>query len=295
MSTDLLTVPRRRRIVTDFHVDQFSGRWDRKPAAVERQTARSVKDMDRTIILLTEVANDARARAALRGARTSGHRWHMVRDADADMGEVAILVRLDVWEVLRERVKVLGPDLGPGGRVIGAFALLRNRYTGHTLVVSTAHLPASVEGDWTTGHRAAEHRKAVDVWRRTHRAWRRAFKPDAELAWADWNLNLHRDWVADWIDEAWPALDLPSEAVIPSGGTHAGGRLIDWFVCRGLRVRSWRILRWPWASDHHGNRAALRIVTYRAVPVRSALAERAYAAGMPVINDPAHFVRITGI
>lgn len=239
--------------MTDIFIDQISGRYDRPPSVVKRAVNLSTLDPRRDFILFTEVSGDARAAAAKKKG------WTLCRDTRGDLGEVAFMSRDSRWEVEKHRTYVLGPDLGPGGRIVAIMVLVRHRKTNERVVLSVAHLPATVEGHWD-GERAEAHRKAVDRWRRIFKAWRRAYQPDGEFAIADWNLNIHARWVREWVDEAWPALDIPPYwTKVPKGSTHAGGRLIDWYVARGMKTVSWRIMNWRWGSDHKANRIHLRL------------------------------------
>ncbi len=243
-------------VETVVRVDELSGRYDRDPALLAAQLAGSAAEAD--VILVTEVSAARRASAL----RMDG--WTVSRGPDGDRGEVAVLTRDAIWTVRAYAAAVLGPDLGPGGKVVSGIALLEHTGTGARFAPSIAHLPASVEGTWARGRgRADAYRAAVDEWRLLHVEWRRRHQPDAEAAFADWNLNLHRRWVRDWVGDAWPTLTLPPAAVIPAGATHAGGRLIDWFVRRGLDVDTWGVLPSSPASDHRGIRVRARVMAQR--------------------------------
>lgn len=228
-----------------FKAAHLSGRWDRPPRSLRRQLRRAAK-RGATLLTLTEVADRGRPDAV----RLPG--WTTCQDVDGpggsrfDLGECAIMVDDDAWRVLRWRTYVIGPDRGPGNRVIMVMALLASRETGRTLLVSTSHLMSGVEGNWR-GQRAAFFRQDVDRWRRINLTWRRAFKPDAEATVADWNLDLHRAWVEAYLEDAWDGLDAPLR--LPKGGTH-GRRLIDFPRTRRLGTVNLRIRSSLGASDH---------------------------------------------
>lgn len=239
-------VAKKADVQTPVRIDELSGRFDRKPSLLRAAVERSAKHAD--IILCTEVTDPARA-AALGMVG-----WTTHRNPAKDLNEIAILTRDSEWAPIgRYEVAVLGPDLGPGGKVVAGIQALRNVHTGARLVVSIEHLPAGVEGRWARGQRRADaHRAAVQELRALHRTYRKHFKPHGEMAFADWNLNLHRKFVQDWIAEAWPALSVPRKEIVPKGGTHAGLRLIDWFVRRRVVIHKWQIMRATAASDHRG-------------------------------------------
>ena len=224
----------------------LSGRWDRKAWRLRRQLKRAAR-RGPTVITLTEVADRDRPKAV----RLPGYAKVQVADGPGgkrfDLGECAMLIKRDTWKVQRSRVYVLGPDRGPGNRVIALMALLKHVETGLTLVVGTSHLMSAVEGDWS-GRRASFYRTDMDRWRRIFVSWRRAFKPDAEVAVADWNLDLHRSWVAQHLDEAWGGHENPRQ--LPKRGTH-GKRLIDFPRTRGVRALRLRVRSSLGASDHN--------------------------------------------
>lgn len=228
-----------------FKAAHLSGRWDRSAHALHQQLRRAAK-RGATLLTLTEVADGKRPGVVhLEG-------WTACHDVDGkggkmfDRGECAILARDDTWKVLRWRSYVIGPDRGPGNRVIIVMALLEHLGTGKTLLVSTAHLMSAVEADWR-GRRAGFYRQDLDRWRFIHASWVRMFKPDAEATVADWNLDLHRAWVRDALDGAWDRLNAPRQ--LPRGGTH-GARLIDFPRTRNLGTVNLAIRSSLGASDH---------------------------------------------
>lgn len=232
---------------TRVRITQLSGRYDRSPNSLRQSVAAAIDDSD--IVLLTEVAG-VRRRAVLQ----SFPGWTLHQDVEhGDAAEVAILTRDAVWSTRHFGAHVLAPDLGPGGRVIAGLAVLRHVHSRRLFMVSVSHLPATVEGNYA-GARGQAHNDAVKRLSALHRAMRRTYRVKAEAAFADWNLNLHKQWVQVWIRKAFASATIARSEVIPAGGTHAGGRLIDWFVRRGWRVETWKILPVSYASDHRGIR-----------------------------------------
>lgn len=233
--------------MTAFKAIQLSGYWKASPYELYPQVVDAAKWAD--IIVLTEVSGVGR-RAVL--ARVPG--FELLQDRrDPSHAEVAILVRSSAYAVKHWSAADVGEDPGPIDRVVNTLAVLRKRRTWKKVAVSITHLPAGVEGAWE-GFRGDAHRHAVSGMRRRHFLERRHCKLHAEIAFADWNLNLHRAWVREWVGSAWPGLNIAPTHLIPKGGTHAGGRLIDWFVSKGLTITSWSILPKSPASDHQGIR-----------------------------------------
>lgn len=246
-----VTPPAAAKIVTGVRIAEISSRFDRSPASLLADVEAAAEWAD--IILLTEVTRFGRRKTLHDFAKREG--WTRHQDIDSgDASEVAILTRDSKWQAHGFKAQVLGPDLGPGGRIIGGIACLVHK-NGTRFVVSVSHLPASVEGAWGST-RARAYRAAVRQLRDAHAAARRQLNPHAEAAFGDWNLNLHKTWVREWIAKAWPTLTVPRASVIPKGGTHAGGRLIDWFVRRNLYITAWRVMPASEGSDHRSIRVA---------------------------------------
>lgn len=226
-------------------IDKLSGRYDRSPRLLLRQVRASAEVRD--VITLTEVAG-WRRRRVLR--KVPG--FTVLQDTKhGDMAEVAVLVRDSAYRVKHWAAHVIGPDLGPGGRVIALVAVLEHIETGKIVIVGEAHTPATVEGQWTSA-RAAAYRRAVQAYRAIVEHLRVAWGADVVVVLADWNLNLHRDGVRAYLKEAWPELNAPAKADTPPGGTHAGGRLIDFPLVTGAQIDTFRIHAADPASDHRG-------------------------------------------
>jgi hypothetical protein len=233
-------------------IHHLSSRYDRSPRTLRSALNRS-RRLGATIITVTEVDRPRRTRALWRWARWRG--WVVVQDRTSrKTAETALLVDARVWIVRRQHTHVIGPD-DAGRPVLAVMALLAHRASGRKLLVSTSHLLSSVEGAWA-GRRAARHRDHVEAWRQANRRWRERHRPDAEVAVADWNLDLRRPWVREWVRGAWPGMRTPPR--IPRVGTH-GPRLIDWPLVRGVDVIGFDVLDAHPHSDHRGIRLRVRV------------------------------------
>lgn len=231
----------------NLHVDYLGGRWDRPKKALRAQVQKS-RRKGATVTIHSEVSSKKRA-SALR------HRDYKLLQGKVGTprAESAVSVKESEWKVLRWRTKIVGPDFGMRGPVVAVIALLENKHSGETLLVSSAHAPAGVEPFYRLRltKRARAHATAVLKQKRLHRRWRRKHSPDAEVAFNDWNLNLKAKWVRKWIRKTWPGLRPVPVKKYPVGGTH-GRRWIDWPIFRGLRKVKVSIHKRHAASDHRG-------------------------------------------
>ncbi|HSX68117.1 hypothetical protein [Nocardioides sp.] len=230
---------------TELRIDEISSRWDRPVASLKADIDRSSAAAD--VILLTEVYD---RRAAL--ARIVPAGWTLHQVTGSDLAEVAILTRDAEWVALHYSANVVGPDPGPGNRVVCGLAVLEHT-NGHRFMVSISHMPSGVESNWA-GKRARIYRRAVKGIEKLHTDRFFTYAPNAEAAFADWNLNAHRRWVRAYFKSAVRRMTFPRAAIVPKGGTHAGGRLIDFFLRRGWRVNRWVILPATDGSDHRAIR-----------------------------------------
>lgn len=243
---------------TPLLIDDCSQRYDRAAALMLEDLLDSAKHSD--LLLPTEVGGTTSRARSRKAALHKVPGFDVHQDtAHGDADEIATLNRAAVWKVLHYEAAILGPDLGPGGREIAGILVLEHTVTGVRLLASKAHLPATVEADFFHTARGRAHQACVQVWRARVKVLAARFDVDAQIVFADWNLNLHKPWVRAWIADAWPELDLPPAALIPDGGTHADDRLIDWFLYTGLVVESWKILRATAASDHRRSRVRASI------------------------------------
>lgn len=229
-------------------LDHLASRWDRSPDSllddVDRSLAAGVH-----VITLTEVA-DGRRPDALR------QRDAIQSDAPWQSGEIALIVNAETGTepVAAETIRI-GPDLGPGNEVYGLVCVVRLA-TGETVLVAESHLPSSVERKWL-GRRGRAYRAMVRRYRRAIREMRRLHRPDAEVIWADWNLNLRLAWVRRWAKKVWRGRPVGRQKM-PTKGSH-GRRLIDWPITRRLRKRRLTVLDQTRGSDHRGVRLRAEI------------------------------------
>jgi hypothetical protein len=226
--------------------DHLSGCTFRAPGLLGQTIVRSTARVG--LITVTE------ADRAVRGDELEHDGWTLTRGVDGVRGESAILSDDAVWRRLEHEVVQLGGDLdGIRGEWWAPVALFEHLQTGLTLLVTPTHTPASVEASWAHGLRARQHRAGVEAWQRVVSDWSEQHQPDAALAVADWNLNLHRDWVRDWVREEWPGMTPIPVKTVPAGGS-LGRRLVDWPISTGIADRSLTVLPKHPASDHRGIR-----------------------------------------
>lgn len=243
---------------TPLVVDDRSGWWEGAPEDLHRDLLATTKVSD--IGLLTEMTGHAR-QAVLDGI--PGFAYRQDRD-HGDASEIAMIIRSGLWRVLYYEAAVLGPDLGPGGREIAGIAVLEHVTTRARALVGKAHLPSAVQAHWDEP-RAEKYRACVQKYRARMNALAKAWKVDAQLAFADWNLDLHEPWVRDYIAKAWPELDAPTPKQTPPGATH-DRRLIDWFLSTGVDIEDWVILPRTRASDHKPTRLTAAIPAPKETP-----------------------------
>lgn len=229
--------------MTIVRIDELSSRFDRSTASLRNAINRSAARAD--IMLLTEVAGKSSA--------LHRHGWTVNQSNVKGLSDLAVMTRNNEWQTLRYRAMEIGPDLGPGGIVAASLALVQNRHTGETGIVSPGHLPSKVEGDVIEGKggRAGEYRKAVTRWRQHMNEWNRLYTPDWYMICPDWNLSYRRPGAKEAIQKLWPELNcFPNVTVL---GTHRGGRIIDWPAARNLDLHMGVYPPHPF-SDHNAIR-----------------------------------------
>lgn len=143
-------------------------------------------------------------------------------------------------------------------------AILENIKTGDRVLVSTCHLPSSVQ----RGGGFAAHSSRVRAWLSGVKGWRkrrndlyREYKCDAMLVSADWNVDFHVRALRTAVKVLHPTMKFALNVkALPKGGTH-GNRLIDFSLIRGrLRVVNRPvILAKSKASDHAPYREVLAL------------------------------------
>lgn len=227
-------------------LDHIASKWDRSPASLAADVARSVKQ-GADVITFTEVADGKRWTALQRKG------WTTCQDRTPwQKGEVAAMVGDHFGKVLHWETVQIAPDLGPGLPVVVIIVVIE-LHNGRVLMVSDSHLPSSVEDKWKE-RRGGLYREAVWNYVAACDRVAREWKPDAQVRWADWNLNLNLAWVRDWAKGLWKNRGrLMGLAKVPKQGTH-GNRLIDWPVTHGVRKRRLKVLPRTKASDHRAVR-----------------------------------------
>lgn len=207
------------------------------------------------IIGFSEVVNRDRRQALKRAAHLAGYTFLQEITRAPGFMECAIAVDTSVWEILGWEVRELGPDMGPGDIVLGIAVVARHRHSKKKSIFIFVHMPAGVEGDWK-GDRAAMYREANVRLKKWIRSLRRRYKIWRCLVFADWNLNIKREWVETYFRQKYPAARLPK--IKPSAWTHAGGRFIDFCLYWGYKSVVLKVLKKHPHSDHRGVRATVQ-------------------------------------
>lgn len=247
--------------LTDAIVRSILGKWTADERA-RRDTVRHDPPDPADVIGLTEVAAGHRAQAIARVARSYGFTVVQGPLQDREDGpvvaEVALMLRNTVWQYLGHEVAILGPDLGPGAEVIALIVAVEHRVTGARGLFVEKHLPAEVEAGWRA--KGARVRLWISSERKLRgrvKAWRKRVRPNFVHIVGDWNLSLFLLWVRTMIRATWPGYSIPRK--LPNEGTHAGRRLIDWPLVRGVVGLVMTVLPAHPHSDHRGIRVRSRV------------------------------------
>lgn len=221
-----------------------SGRYDRPDEAVRNALRRYASHAD--LITLTETQKRERNVLRMDG-------WRVSKYSGAGTGDPAILTDSRIWEVLlmwSHKLTDKEQRRGPGGPPPphSLTVLLRNKGNGKRLLVSVAHLPSHVEGDWR------DRTWRVQVWLEAHREWKRhvnwlrkRYRVKVMMV-ADWNLDIKKRWVRAALKALHPRLKLTWREPF-EGGTHHN-RIIDATVT-SLRVLREAVLFEDDASSDH--------------------------------------------
>lgn len=214
------------------------------------------------IVTTTEVPHRVKSRSL------RGNGWRRVWDPAPGYNENAISVRKEVWTVDEfdaHRLASKGYWRLNGNRARPATAttaLLSHTVTGEKLVVSVSHLPSLVEGKRGLNRqypaRARAYRASLRGWRRHVQKWVARTQPDGVIVTADWNLDVKKRWVRQFLrDRTIPGSRPSFTARFPRRGTVEGSRiaprrLVDFAMSTGLdRTAPSKILRNIRSSDHH--------------------------------------------
>ena len=233
-----------------------SSRYDRPPETLE-------VDLDNwmahsSLITLTEVTNDNRA-AKL---REKGWAYYNAKDsAGKDADNCAVCWETETWARKYGAVRRLSNntfDRANGMQNLYIWAstvILKNRKSGHKLLVSVSHPPAHVEGHggfkttdagWAARKRA--YMTALTNWHAHVSDLERKHKTDASLIVADWNVNLKDQWFRDLLHQKWGSDFQIAWQKLPNAGgslhgapgnspkTSTHDRIIDGSLLKDLKV-----------------------------------------------------------
>lgn len=242
-----------KKVHFNFHLRP--SRWDRSPQSLA-SSLNSSRDDGATVICLTEVA-DGKRPDTLRAWCTK-NTWGKLQDNDPwQKGETAILINYTEWFLVDWATVRIGPDLGPGLPVVATLALLKHRETDVTVLVSVSHLPSAVESIWSLkgSKRALAYRRCVINYRKAVTEWRKEFKPDLEAISADWNLDINKSWVRNYLEATWRQHDLVRLGT--KEPTH-GNRKIDAWLLKDAKGKTDVMEAHP-SSDHR----ATELVIFR--------------------------------
>ena len=269
-----------RYVDIELLIDEISGRYDHKAVDL---TPDSVIDAQNelvsrsaaagaTVIGLTEINNPARARASKWPGYTLNRNPSL---QGGNSGDVGILTRDWVWKVVAAKTVVIGPDLGFGGQTCAQITVAEHKVTGVRVTFTISHLASGIEDNLARvdkdrlGRPVARRDWLVDAYVESTVKWRAATREMTTkygsahtLFMGDFNLDAHKAWVREMLAQLFvPRLVTP----LPSGGTHAGDRLIDLFLVSSKIVLgatgSWKILpATPGATDHRAVRLRAKIL-----------------------------------
>jgi hypothetical protein len=218
-----------------------------------------------SIWMFTEVASAARAAALNIDGCTLTHK------GGPGEGECAILTRDERWTVKEQHWFKL-TDGGGAARLahpIYAPCVVLEGPQGHTVIATTAHLPAHIEGIWAAIvrrdprilSRSALRNPVIRTWVEAVKAWRKhvealqAKYPNADVAaFADFNVNIKRKWVSRLAANVWPGLNI---AATQHGDL--GLRTIGWGLT-SMHMAAGRVYDQAPASDHKAGRYTLEKV-----------------------------------
>lgn len=222
-----------------------SGRYDRPLSAVRSALKRYALAAD--LITLTETHRRSREDLSLDG-------YGLVKYLGPGAGDPAILFDEAVWSLAdrwSHQLTTHEQRRGPGGPrpPHATTALLRHKKSGRKVLVTVAHLPSHVEGDWFQGT------WRVFVWRDAQKNWKRIInrlrkQNGGRVVYvADWNINFKRRVFRALIKALYPRLRLAWRPPFPARGTHHK-RIIDATVTNMRVVEEARLIRDDDSSDH---------------------------------------------
>lgn len=251
--------------MSSFRKVHASGRWDRPLRSLRDSLDLFATELGATVVTGTELDQRHRRDTVTEWARAN-HWSATVPPAPHPFTDDAYVA----WSAARwarvyvEHSVVCRVPFKMGGGATAAqqyavYAVLRDKLNGEPVLFTTTHTPSGVEmGDhWRGGLTAAR----VRAWLAAQRGWRKRSNELAErfgcvavVQSADWNIDLHRRAWRAVLRTTYPARRLTWLGRMPTGGSHAGGRLIDGTLIRGrikcTRARLLTAHRYRLASDH---------------------------------------------
>ena len=190
----------------EFNLIHCSSRYGRSARSLEYATDTFYKKA--SIVTLTEVGSVERKRAPFE----NGWGYFNAQGASG-FDECGIAWDLDFWTVRwKKGVKVSDKWRKPWGDgfrwpVVACTVFLKHKQTGHTCLVSVAHMPtktSTASGFNPVGRawaqRVAVYKQATRNWSTYAAQVKRTHNPDMFLIVADWNLNFRHQWVRRWVN-----------------------------------------------------------------------------------------------
>jgi len=229
-----------------FRHTHTSSRYDRSAQSLEAALDNYMKDAD--LITLTEVASPTRS------DKIKEKGWGGIWANHGGGDDSAIAWRQSEFELVYADSTPLtnGRLAGSRTNIYAARAVLEH-VSGARLVVSSVHLPASVEGrgGFKKAQRYAVWKVCQVALRLKTNALARRFNADAVMIVADWNINIKMSWVQAWFKTNFPTYRLTWQKPFPSRGTH-GRRIIDLTLIGGAlkTVKKPWLLKKDSSSDH---------------------------------------------
>lgn len=241
-----VTLTQRAINTADISMSHASLRFDRS-----KTQARSAVQKYRqaaSILTLTEVHN--------RRSVYAQDGWGAVVAADS-----AVTWDQSIWRNVGSRTQYYhgfsgGKSLTPGVPMVA----LEHRFTRARVLVASVHTPATVEAIFSSAHpRVQTYKYVIKAMKADTEAAAKAFKAEAIAVGGDWNLNIHRDWVRAYMKSSLPGWTTQWDKSRPNAGTHAGGRLIDAVIGKGVTFRAGKVLPSHPSSDHRAITAPFRM------------------------------------
>lgn len=229
-----------------------SSRFDRTPVSLLRAAKWYIQMAD--LVTFTEVANNARVRAL---RHLPG--WGFAQVEAPGQDECALLYLKVKWRLVSVETRRLSEGEIARGVIYALVVVLEHRRTKQLVVVSVAHLPAHVEGNFRDFNpQVPVYKECLTELAHMVTDWRANQHYDGILIVADWNLSWRLEWVRDLIHGVLPGLRCTwgADRLPPKGvGTH-GPRPID-YTLTDLLVLKAAVTKDDPSSDHRPYREVL--------------------------------------